>query len=113
MGYLRRLRYANVFNDFAYDYVRGNASKMKQFKNLEEFEQQFDVDEKLLKSLTDYASNEHNISLNESEFLNSTEQIKENLKAEIARQKWLEEGAYYIFNKSDREINKAIEVLAN
>tara|TARA_B100000508_G_scaffold141092_1_gene146419 strand:- start:79203 stop:80792 length:1590 start_codon:yes stop_codon:yes gene_type:complete len=111
--YLRRLRYANVFNDFAYDYVRGNASKMKQFKNLEEFEQQFDVDEKLLKSLTDYASNEHNISLNESEFLNSTEQIKENLKAEIARQKWLEEGAYYIFNKSDREINKAIEVLAN
>jgi carboxyl-terminal processing protease len=111
--YLRRLRYSGVFNDFAYDFARNHTQEMNSFSSLEEFDKAFKVDKNLLSSFTSYASNNHDISLNKQELSNSKQQITENIKAEIARQKWLEEGAYYIFNESDREVKVAIETLNN
>lgn len=110
--YLRRLRYSGVFSDFAYDYVRDHKQQMNSFRNVKTYDEQFTIDSELLDSFTTYSSNHHDISLNKTEFNNSKNQIKENIKAEIARQKWLEEGAYYIFNKSDKEVKVAIETLS-
>lgn len=111
--YLRRLRYSGVFNDFAYDYARKNKSVVEGFNSLEEFVKSFEVDEDLLDSFLLYALENQDILVNESQLNNSKSQIKENIKAEIARQRWLEEGAYCVFNKTDKEVQVALETLNN
>ncbi|MDX1651999.1 MAG: S41 family peptidase [Brumimicrobium sp.] len=108
--YLRRLRYANVFADFAYDFAR-KQNRSLQWNDFKEFNKNFQVDEKLLKAFTEYAKTEAKISLNQAEFSQSKERIKENIKAEIARQFWLEDGAYYVLFKNDPEIIKALQTL--
>lgn len=111
--YLRRLRYSGVFNDFAYDFARNNRKLMEEFSSLDEFVKNFEVDEELLESFLDYTVDNKDILVNESQLNNSKGQVKENIKAEIARQKWLEEGAYCVFNKTDKEVQVAIETLNN
>lgn len=107
--YYRRLQYANVFNEFSYQFARFH--DMNKYGNVQAFDREFTVSEKVLNDFKKYAAEKHDITFNEKEFNQSSERIKTSIKAEIARQKWLELGAYYIFNKTDKEINKAIEVL--
>lgn len=111
--YLRRLRYSGVFNDFAYDFARSNRGLMEGFDSLEEFVMNFKVDDEVLRSFLNYASENQEIVVNESQLNNSKSLVKESIKAEIARQRWLEEGAYYVFNKTDKEVQVAIEILNN
>jgi carboxyl-terminal processing protease len=111
--YLRRLRYAGVFNDFAYDFARNNREQLNSYASLEAFYSDFIVDDNLLNSFTNYVQDKRNILTNQEQLNRSEQQIKENIKAEIARQRWLEEGAFYIFNKSDIEVLRAIEALSN
>lgn len=111
--YLRRLRYAGVFNDFAYDFARNNREQLNSYASLEAFYSDFIVDDNLLDSFTNYVQDKRNILTNQEQLNRSEQQIKENIKAEIARQRWLEEGAFYIFNKSDIEVLRAIEALSN
>jgi carboxyl-terminal processing protease len=107
--YYRRLQYANVFNEFSYHYVRFN--NLNQYANVQAFDRDFKITDKLMNDFKKFAANKHDITFNEKEYLASFERIKTSIKAEIARQKWLEMGAYYIFNQTDKEINVAIEAL--
>lgn len=107
--YYRRLQYANVFNEFSYHYVRKN--KLNQYPNVQAFDREFRITNKILNDFKSYASNKHSITFNEKEYLASLDRIKTSIKAEIARQKWLEMGAFYIFNQTDKEVNVAIEAL--
>lgn len=111
-SYLRRIRYSGAFNDFAYDYARNHQNELSQYNSVQEFDENFVLDNNLLEDFIAYVSDNYSISKNESALDNSKSQIKENIKAEIARQKWLEEGAYYIFNQTDKEVEKAIETLS-
>jgi len=107
--YFRRLRYANSFADFAYNYVRFN--KMQQWEGFKEFEAGFKVTEKMLSDFTTYAEEQYDVDFDKNQFEAAKMRIKENIKAEIARQIWLEQGAFYILNQSDREVNRALEYL--
>ena len=69
------------------------------------------ITDKILDDFKTFATKKHDISFNEKEYLISLERIKTSIKAEIARQKWLELGAYYVFNQTDKEIKIAIEAL--
>src|SRR5690554_1021023 len=107
--YYRRLQYANVFNEFSYHYARFN--DLNKYRNVQAFDREFKVTEKILGDFRKYAEDKHDISFNERDYLLSLDRIKTSIKAEIARQRWLELGAYYIFNKTDNEINVAIKAL--
>lgn len=108
-NYFRRLRYANAFADFAYNYVRFN--KPKNWEGFKEYETEFDLNEKTLSDFTTYADEQYDIKFNQSQYEAAKARIKENLKAEIARQIWLEQGAFYIINQSDKEVNRALQHL--
>jgi carboxyl-terminal processing protease len=107
--YFRRLRYANAFADFAYNYVRFN--KKQQWKNLYEFERNFKINENIVSEFTTYSSEQYDIPFNQDQFEAAKTRIESNIKAEIARQIWLEQGAFYILNQSDKEVNRALEHL--
>ena len=107
--YFRRLRYANAFADFAYNYVRHH--NLKKWESFKAFEAGFEINKNILSEFTSYASKQYDISFNESQFEAAKARISENIKAEIARQVWLEQGAFYILNQTDKEVNRALEYL--
>jgi carboxyl-terminal processing protease len=107
--YFRRLRYANAFADYAYNFVRFNS--LNDWKSLNGFEEGFSADERMVKEFISFADEQYDISFNKEQFEAASSRIKENIKSEIARQKWLEQGAFYILNQSDKEVNKALKHL--
>lgn len=107
--YFRRLRYANAFADFAYNYVRHH--NLKKWEGFKEFEAGFEIDKNILYEFTSYATKQYDISFNETQFEAAKSRISENIKAEIARQVWLEQGAFYILNQTDKEVERALKYL--
>ncbi|HLW39755.1 MAG TPA: S41 family peptidase [Brumimicrobium sp.] len=107
--YFRRLQYSGAFNEYAYHFARFN--DFSQYNTVQEFDQAFAVSDQLLDDFTNYAKEKYDITFQEKQFHHSKNLIINNLKAEIARQHWLELGAFYIFNKNDKEIKIAIEEL--
>ncbi len=103
--YLTQLRYTNVFTTFAFDFVQGKRTK---WSSLSDFKKRFAVSDELLNHLIVFASSEYKIKLNKKEFATSKKLISEILKAEIARQIWVEEGYYEVYNDFDPEVQRAI-----
>lgn len=106
--YFTDLRYTPAFQNFAFDFL---ADKRNNWKSLEEFNSKFEVSDKLLQEFTDYADKYYDISLNSTGFKTSKEIIRYNLKAEIARQLWTEQGYYTVISAYDTEIRKALQYL--
>lgn len=107
--YLRKLQYANVFNEFSYQYARRH--NLNQYNDIQDFDTRFKVTREVLNDFISFATKRSKIPFNKNDFNHSLTRIKSNIKTEVARQKWLENGAYYIMNQSDQEMKKAIEVL--
>jgi carboxyl-terminal processing protease len=106
--YLTNLRYSQAFNGFAFDYLQ---NKRTTWKSLSEFDQSFTATEDLLTKFVSFASKELKIKFVKADFLQSKELIKKLLKAEIARQIWLETGYFTIMNREDNEVQKALNLL--
>lgn len=109
-GYFRRLQYARVFADFAYDYAKNN-NLIKEFKSPIDFYNQFKISDKLFASLISYATDNYSIRPNEQAIQHSKQLIVNNLKAELARQIWLENGSLYVSSQTDPMINESLSVL--
>lgn len=107
--YYRKLFYANAFNEYAYYFARFH--DLDKYGSVQKFNREFKVVEPLLQSFYEYAEKNLKIVFNKEQAEVSKELIASNLKAEIARQGWLELGAYYIYNQRDKEIKRAIEEL--
>jgi len=108
-GYLRRLQYSNAFSDFAFDFARKN--NLDKYKNFKEFDEDFQISEKMINDLVKYAYDNYSISPDEKGLRRSRTIIENQLKGEIARQKWLEDGLFFIRNQIDKEVLKALEVI--
>lgn len=108
-GYLRRLQFSNVFSDFAFDYVRKNP--LNQYSTFKQFDADFQITDKLINDLVQYAYNNYHISPDEKGLQRSRTIIENNLKGEIARQKWLEDGLFYVRNQLDNEVLRALEAV--
>jgi len=106
--YLTHLRYSPAFTTFAFDFV---ADKRTKWKSISQYAKEFEVSDKLLKEFTDYAKRAHKVSFSATDLLKSRQQIKNDLKAEIARQLWVEEGFYQVQNPFDQEIREALNAL--
>ena len=66
-----------------------------------------------MKSFIQYSIKHYDINYNEVEFEKIKTYIASMIKAEIARQLWIEQGFYQIYNLSDKDYNKAKQVLNN
>jgi carboxyl-terminal processing protease len=108
--YFTELRYSQAFNGFAFDFVQ---NKRMQWKDPKAFTASFNVDDKLIERFVAFAEKEMKIKRNAAEFKHSKRLITETLKAEIARQLWMEEGFYQVFNSTDNEFQKAFNYLKN
>jgi carboxyl-terminal processing protease len=105
---LRKFQYSTVISDFAYDYVR---SKGIVYPTFQEFAAKFTVSKALLDEFLAYAKDGYEITIDERDLAKSKSVLITDIKAEIARQIWLEDGSLYIRNQRDNEVLKAIEVL--
>ena len=106
--YFTDLRYSQSFNAFAFDFVQ---NKRNTWKSVAEFDKKFTVNDAILNHFTAFAAKEYKIKFVKSDFNHSKGLIARTLKAEIARQMWLEDGYYQVSNKFDREVQTAIKQL--
>ncbi len=106
--YFTELRYSPVFQNFAFDYL---ANKRQNWKNLKQFNKTFVVSEAILESFVSYAEKNFKIYKSSRDLALSKHLIKQNIKAEIARQLWTEQGYYTVISNFDKEILRAIKHL--
>lgn len=99
------LRYSPAFQHFAFDFV---ANKRGNWKSLQAFNAQFQVTPAMIDQLTLYAENEFDIPVNKKELKHSYDLISRALKAEIARQLFIEDGYFFVQASGDREIQRAL-----
>ena len=106
--YFTELRYSQAFSGFAFDFVQ---NKRMQWKDPKVFSSNFKVDAQLVERFAKFTEKEMKIKRNSAELKHSKRLIAETLKAEIARQLWMEEGFYQVFNSTDNEFEKAFKYL--
>lgn len=102
------LRYSGAFQHVAFDYV---ANKRTSWKTVKDFNTYFEVDDELLQRLVKYGQKELKVPYLADDFKRSKQLIEVALKAEIARQLFIEEGYYVVIALEDKEVQKAIQVL--
>lgn len=105
---LAQLRYTMAFQSFAFDYANG---KYNKWKDPYDYDKNFEVSDAFLNQFLKYSEREFKVKVNPTDLKTSKEWMKDILKAEIARQIWTEKGYYEVINKSDKEIQKALNVL--
>lgn len=106
--YFTELRYSPVFQNFAFDFLENKRSNLG---SLTQFNADFIVSDELLNHFVNYAEKNFKIEKNPRDLLLSKKRIKQNIKAEIARQMWTEQGYYTVISKYDNEILRAIQLL--
>jgi carboxyl-terminal processing protease len=113
--YYTSLLWSGAINQFAFDYVKRN----KYFDNnswssAKVFDSKFIVNDRVILEFQKYAKEELNIQVSGSNDLSHCKKkLKTRIKAEIARQIWLENGFFKVFNPTDQEFLKAMGALAN
>jgi carboxyl-terminal processing protease len=105
--YLTELLWAGAFNAFAFDYLNQHPNNM----GLNQFINEFKVNDALLKSFTRFSQKEFNVVFQANEFAHSKTRIAQNLKAEIASHLFTENGYYRVVNAQDKEIQRALRLL--
>lgn len=108
--YLTSLLYSPAFRDFCFNYIDKNRSKLN-YKNVEDFNTNFQITEQLLDEFTTFADKEYGIKKIESEYLHSKERIKVNLKAEISTYLFDVNTRSLINIPFDKDIQEAIKHL--
>lgn len=106
--YYTELRYSQAFNAFAFDFLQG---KRSTWKSLDEFERKFIVSDALLQRFVQFSEKELKIKPDQGAIKRGKALIVQTMKAEIARQIWLEDGYYRIMNATDKEVQRALRSL--
>ncbi len=106
--YYIELRYSNAVQQYAFDFV---ANKRKEWKTIQDFNNRFNPTDDMIEKLAKYAAQEMGISINRNELNKSRELIRIALKAEIARQLFIEDGYFLVISSRDKELQKALQVL--
>lgn len=104
--YLTQLRYSPAFTTFAFSFVD---DKRTQWNSPLSYYSDFTVTAKILQQFVEFAESEYDVKVHIKELNYSKKLIKRYLKAEIARQIWVEQGFYQVINKTDKEVLEAIE----
>jgi carboxyl-terminal processing protease len=106
--YYTDLRYSQAFNAFAFDYVQ---NKRGAWKSVADFDARFTVTAEIMNKFTSFAAKEYKVKIDPKGLAHSKKLIERTIKAEIARQLWLEDGYFQISNKIDNEVQEAVKYL--
>ena len=106
--------YLAEFRKFIPDYVvmkyASNEGVYVNYKNIYEFQKTFVIDATILNDFLSYAYSKGAMK-NDKYLAKVTPQIKNLLKAYIAKQKWKNEGFYPVLNEMDNTVQRAIQEL--
>ena len=107
---MQLVRYSSLgcIQAFAFDYV---SNKRNKWRSINSFKNSFFMSEKDLKSFIKYSIKHYDIKYNDVEFKKIKTYVASMIKAEIARQLWIEQGFYQIYNLNDKVYNKAKQAL--
>lgn len=109
--YLAEVAFNGLINDFAFDYVDKQRTKLKeQFTSVEDFNKSFSITPAILNDFVAYAQ-KNGVKPNEKQIKISESIIKLQLKALIARNIWSSNGFYQVLQKDDNVLKKALEIL--
>lgn len=100
----------NTFSNFAYQYYNVHKEDFKQYKNASQFTRQFQVSNDLYNSYKSFAARDSIRGIETIKPHEETE-IKNRIKALLARQIWSYAGFYEAMNKDDEMMKKAVDVL--
>jgi len=106
--YFSRLQVSPAFTSFAFDFV---SDKRNKWNSVDEFSRSLRVTDAILNRFAAFAEEEHDITKDAAGMRQSKKRIQQSIKAEIARQIWLEEGVYQLRDDYDNEVQTAISVL--
>ncbi len=106
--YLTHLRYSPAFTTFSFEFV---ADKRHKWKSIDDYIGSFEVTDKIINDFSKFAKKEYDIDIDRGGLSRSKQRIKNDLKAEIARQLWVEEGYYRVQNRIDPELKQALKAL--
>ena len=78
---------------------------------MDDFERRFIVSDALLQRFVQFSEEELKIKPDQGAIKRGKALIVQTMKAEIARQIWLEDGYYRIMNATDKEVQRALRSL--
>ena len=107
-NYYKALRFGGVFNAYAFDYVYNKNHNWSSFEN---FNKSYTVTDAVLADFVKFALNEFDVPAEKIKSVKSKNLFSKTIKAEIARQIWLENGYFKVMNTYDSEVQQAIKSL--
>ena len=111
--YYRDLLRKDVIRTFVGTYVDKNRSTLlRDYPDFDAFNKNFIVDDRFMRDFFELAEKK-DVKKNEKEYAISEVLIRAQLKALIAQKLWDQNDYYKIINKTDKELQKAIEVINN
>jgi len=111
--YFNNLVRRGHLNSFILKYIDENREKLEsKYSSFNTYHKKFDVSDKLLQELVQYA-NKEGLETDEEAIDVSSDEIKLHIKALIARDLWDMSEYFQIVNEKDKVFNKANEVLNN
>ncbi|MCI5058080.1 MAG: S41 family peptidase, partial [Flavobacteriales bacterium] len=109
--YFTDLRRKGLFNTFTLQFLDEQRDNITgQYKDMEFFKDQFEIDEALLDEFVGFAEDK-GVEKNEEGLNRSKKMIKNLLKAMIARGIWKSDGYFYVVNDLNPMMVKAIEAI--
>ncbi len=100
----------NLIFQYAFDYTDSERASLQHFKTVEDFRDNFRVDDRLFNGLLDYARKE-GLKFTEKEVRDSEKKIKILLKAYIGRN-LLDDAAFYpIYHDVDKIFQVALDTI--
>lgn len=106
--YLRNLYSKNLFREYTLNYATKNEKTLESM-DLEDFKANFEVSEKMTKDFINLAK-KSGIEFDEIGFKTSKPIILSNIKAQLGRRFWGEEGYFPIINKYDDILVRALNL---
>lgn len=105
---------AGIFSKFSFDYLDKNRKKIeKRFANETAFEAHFKFDGNLIQQFAGFCIANKIRKPSDAEIVRSSNFIKLQVKAMIARQLWRDNGYFTVLSKEDKIINRALKAFEN
>jgi carboxyl-terminal processing protease len=109
-GYYSAVSSKGLVSEFAYNYLDQNRISFQKYNSFEEFNRNFSVNDQLYDKFVSFAT-KNGIDPDNHDIKFSSEIIRTQLKALIARQKWGNDGFYAVIHSLDNTLKKALELV--
>jgi len=108
-NYYSALSSKGIISEFAYQYLDSHRKDFEKYESFDAFNKSFIVDHAIINQLVAFA-NKSGVKPDHEGLTHSSEVIRTQLKAFIARQIWRNEGFYSVMHSLDKALQKAIDL---